>query len=123
MAALAIDDYIGTPEELLKQAQQATKRARRVTDAECSKVPALLLAAVNKRLAEIAPDQEPYLAVKRLATEREGWDVESTYQFLTEYCEKSMRSSKVGPAYELIDHEEFVWIAEGLLTELNERNA
>ena len=71
MAALAIDDYTGTPEELLQKAQQATKRARRVTNEECSKVPALLLNAVNKRLVELAPGEEPRAAAKRLAVEWE----------------------------------------------------
>ena len=123
MAALAIDDYTGTPEELLQRAQQATNRARRVTNEECSKVPALLLNAVNKRLAELAPGEEPRAAAKRLAVEWEREAIESTYDFLIEYYETSKRSSKQLPAYELIDHEEFVWFAEGLLTKLKDVNA
>ena len=123
MAALAIDDYAGTPEELLQRAQQATKRARRVTNEECSKVPSLLLNAVNKRLAELAPGEEPRAAAKRLSVEWEREAIESGYDFLTEYYEKSMHPPEYGPAYELIDHEEFVWVAEGMLRRLNDGNA
>lgn len=123
MAALAIDDYAGTPDELLQRAQQATERARRVTNEECSKVPVLLLTAVNKRLAELAPGEEPRAAAKRLAFEWEREAIESGYDFLTEYYEKSRRPSEYGPAYELIDHEEFVWVAEGMLRRLKDGNA
>ena len=122
MSALAIDNYTGTPDELLEQARQATERARRVTYEECSKVPALLLTAVNKRLAELAPGEEPRAAAKRLTIEWERESIESTYDFLTEYYEKSRRSSEQLPIYELIDHEEFVWFAEGLLKELGDGN-
>ena len=122
MSALAIDDYASTPNELLERAQQAMKRTRRIVDEECSKVPALLMSAVNKRLAELAPGEEPHAAVKRLAVEWDQPDIKSTYQFLMEYYEKSLCPSKFGPAYELIDHEEFVWFAEGLLTELKDGN-
>ena len=123
MAALAIDDYTGTPDELLKRAQQAMERARHVADEECSKVPALLLTAVNKRLAELAPGEEPRAAAKRLAVEWERDAIESGYDFLTEYYDKSRRPSEYGSAYELIDHEEFVWVAEGMLRRLKDGNA
>ena len=128
MAALAIDDYTDTPDEdtpdeLLKRAQKAVKRARRVSDEECAKIPALLMKAVNNRLAELAPDEDPRAAVKRLATEWERDSIESGYDFLIEYYETSMRSSKQLPAYELIDHEEFVWVAEGMLRRLKDGNA
>ncbi len=114
MAALAIDEYTGTPDELLKRAQQATERID---------VPAFLLAAVNKRLAEIAPGEEPHAAAKHLAVEWERDAIESGYDFLTEHYDKSRRPSEYGPAYELIDHEEFVWVAESMLRRLKDGNA
>ena len=124
MAALAIDDYTDTPDELLERAQQAVGRARRVTNEECAKIPALLMKAVNNRLAELAPDEEPRAAVKRLAAEREDLEFQYNYQYLIDYCERSMSEPpERGPLYELIYHEDFVWYAEEFLKELKDGNA
>ena len=119
MAALAIEDYTGTPEELLQRAQQITEP--RVID--FSEVPALLLAAVNKSLAEIAPNEDPRAAAKRLTAEWDNWAIESGYEQLTWYYEDSLNPKKFKANYDPIDHEEQVWLAEGMLRTLRNGNA
>ena len=119
MAALAIDDYTGTPEELLERARRITEP--RVID--FSEVPALLLTAVNKRLAEIAPGEDPRAIAKRLTAERNEWSIESAYELLTWYYKDSLNPKKFKSNYDPIDHEEQVWLAEGMLRELRNHNA
>ena len=68
MAALAMDNYAGSPDELLEQARQVAKTPESA---------ALVLAAVNKRLAEIKPDEEPVAAAILLTAERDDWAIEA----------------------------------------------
>ena len=105
MAALAMDNYSGTPDELLA-------RARKV--ARTPESAALMLAAVNRRLAEIVPGEDPYAAAKRLTTERDDWAVEAGYRFLNEYYENSLNAKGFAVSYEDIDHEEFMGLAEAM---------
>ncbi len=105
MAALAMDNYRGTPDELLEKARQVAKMP------ECA---ALLLAAVNKRLAEIVPGEEPYAAAKRLTAERDDWAIEAGYRYLNEYYENSLNAKGFAVSYEDIDHEEFMGLAEAV---------
>ena len=81
MAALALENYAGSPDELLEQARQVAKTPE---SAE------LLLAAVNKRLAEVAPGEEPVAAAKRLTAERDDWAIEAGHRYLNEYYEDSL---------------------------------
>lgn len=113
MAALAIDEYTGTPDELLKRAQQATERID---------VPAFLLAAVNKRLAEIAPGEEPHAAAKRLTAEWDKWAVEGAYELLSWYYEDSLNPDKFSVSYEDIDHEDYMGVAEDMFRMLKNGN-
>ena len=118
MAALAIDDYTGTPEELLE-------RARWIVEPQAidfCEVPALLLAAVNKRLAEIAPGEEPRAAVKRLTVEWDKWAIEGSYELLTWYYEDSLNPKKFIGSYERIDHEDYMGVAHDMFRMLNNGN-
>ena len=49
-----------------------------------------MLAAVNRRLSEIVPGEEPYAAAKRLATEWNERAIEAGYRYLNEYYEDSL---------------------------------
>ena len=113
MAALAIDDYTDTPDELLERARQATERID---------VPALLLSAVNKRLAEIAPGEEPHAAAKRLTAEWDNWAVEGAYELLTWYYEDSLNPDRFSVSYEEIDHEDYLGVAEDMFRMLKNGN-
>ena len=118
MAALAIDDYTDTPDELLERARQITEP--QVID--FSEVPALLLAAVNKKLAEIAPEEEPYAAAKRLSVEWNKWAIESGYDLLLWYYKDSLNPEKFSVSYEQIDHEHHTGIAEDMFRMLKNGN-
>ena len=118
LAALAIDDYTGTPEELLKRAWQIVEP--QVTD--FCEVPALLLAAVNKRLEEIAPDEEPHAAVKRLTAEWDKWSIEGAYEPLTWYYEDSLNPKRFIVSYERIDHEDYIGVARDTFRMLKNDN-
>ena len=54
------------------------------------KAPAFLLAAVNKVLAEVAPDEEPRSAEKRLAAAWHRWGIEAGYDSLLFYYQDSL---------------------------------
>ena len=113
MAALAIDDYTGTPEELLERAQQCKEQID---------VPAILLAAVNKRLAEIAPGEKPHAAAKRLTVEWDNWAVEGAYQLLIWYYEDSLNPHKFSVSYEEMEHEDYLGIVEDIFRMLKNGN-
>ena len=114
MAALAMDNYSGTPNELLEQARQVAKTPESA---------ALMLAAVNRRLAEIVPGEEPYAAAKRLAAERDDLAIEGGYWYLNEYYEDSLDLKRFSVSYEDIDHEELFGVAEDVLWILSDRIA
>ncbi len=97
MAALAMDKYTGAPDEILERARKAAKTPESA---------ALMLAAVNKRLAEIAPAEEPFAAAKRLTEEWDNWAIKAAYRHLNRYYEDSLDPQKFGVSYEDIDHEE-----------------
>ncbi len=109
MAALAMDNYRGTPDELLEKARQVAKTPESA---------ALMLAAVNRRLAEIVPGEEPYAAAKRLTAERDDLAIEAAYRHLNWYYEDSLDTKNFSVSYEDIDHEEFIGLAEEMLREL-----
>lgn len=111
MAALAMENYSGTPDELLERARLVAKTPESA---------ALMLAAVNRRLAEIVPGEEPYAAAKRLTAEWDDWAVEAGYRFLNEYYENSLNAKGFAVSYEDIDHEEFMGVAEDMLEILRE---
>lgn len=113
MVALATDNYTGTPDELLQRAQQATERIS---------VPSLLLAAVNKRLAEIAPGEEPHAAAKRLTAEWDKWAIEGAYQLLLWYYEDSLNPNKFSVSYEDMEHEDYLGIAKDMFRMLKNGN-
>ena len=106
MAALAMENYVGTPDELLERARQAFKTPESA---------ALMLAAVNTRLAELAPGEEPYAAAKRLRVEWDDWAIESAYRHLNDYYQDSLDPPHFDVSYEEIDHEELVGVAEDIL--------
>lgn len=55
-----------------------------------SQAPAFLLAAVNKVLAEVAPDEEPAAAAKRLAVAWNRWGIQAGYDALLFYYQDSL---------------------------------
>ena len=114
MAALAMDKYTGAPDELLE-------RARKV--ARTPESAALMLAAVNKRLAEIAPGEEPFAAAKRLAAEWDEWGIREGYRLLNLYYEDSIDPPNFAVSYEDTDHEDYMDMAEDVLSFLREGNA
>ncbi len=80
MASIASKSETATASELLKEARWSLG----------SESPALLLAAVDKVLAELAPGEEPAAAAKRLAVEWERWGIEAGYESLLSYYEDSL---------------------------------
>ncbi len=114
MAALAMDNYTGSPGELLEQAREISKTPESA---------AMLLAAVNKRLAEIAPGEEPVAAANRLSVERDDWAIKSAYRHLDLYYEDSCNPELFSVSYEDIDHEELIGVAEDMLWILSDRIA
>ncbi len=111
MAALAMDNYSGTPDELLERARLVAKTPESA---------ALMLAAVNKRLAEIVPGEEPYAAAKRLTVERDDWAIEAGYRHLNWYYEDSLNARGFAVSYEDIDHEELMAVGETVLRILSD---
>ena len=118
MTAPAIDDYTGTPEELLQRARQIVEP--QIID--FCEVPALLLAAVNKRLAEIAPGEEPRAAAKRLSVKWNEWHIEGSYELLTWYYEDSLNPKNFIVSYERIDHEDYMGVALDMFRMLKNGN-
>ncbi len=106
MAALAMQDYTGTPDELFERARKAIYTPESA---------ALMLAAVNKLLAEIAPGEEPYAAAKRLTAEWDDWAIKAGYRHLNDYYEDSLDPKKFAVSYEDIDHEELIGVGEDML--------
>ena len=54
-------------------------KARRAHEQEREKAPALLLKAVQQRVREIRPDEDPWDAVRRMAEEKDDLAIEATY--------------------------------------------
>ena len=113
MAALAMENYIGTPDELLERARQVFKTPESA---------ALMLAAVNTRLAELAPGEEPYAAAKRLSVEWDDLAIEAGYYSLLWYYKDSLSPQKFSISYEEIDHEEYMGAGETVIRILKNRN-
>ena len=111
MAALAMENYAGTPDELLEQARQV---------ANTPESAALMLAAVNRRLAEIVPGEEPYAAAKRLTAEWDDWAIEAGYRHLNWYYEDSLDLKNFSVSYEAIDHDELMAVGETMLRILSD---
>ena len=106
MADLAMNEYAGTPDELLEQARQVIYTPESA---------ALMLAAVQKRLAELKPGEEPYAAAKRLAAEQDDVDIEAGYDLLLWFYEDNLRPAKFGPKYEDIDYEDYMSVGETVI--------
>ncbi len=113
MAALAMDKYTGAPDELLERARKAAKTPESA---------ALMLAAVNKRLAEIAPGEEPFAAAKRLAAEWDNSNIEAGYDLLLWYYKDSLNPPRFGVNYEDVDHEEYMGVGETVMRILKSRD-
>ena len=111
MAALAMQDYTGAPDELFERARKAIYTPESA---------ALMLAAVNKLLAEIAPGEEPYAAAKRLAVEWDERAIEAGYRHLNDYYEDSLNPKHFAVFYEHIDHEELMELGDAMLWTLKE---
>ena len=111
MAALAMQNYKGAPDELFERARKAIYTPESA---------ALMLAAVNKLLAEIAPGEEPYAAAKRLTAERDDRGIEAGYRHLNYYYEDSLDPKNFAVSYEGIDHEEFIDLGKAMLRILRE---
>ncbi len=101
-----MENYAGSLDELLEQARQVAKTPESA---------ALLLAAVNKRLAEIVPGAEPVPAAKRLTAEWDDWAIEAGHRYLNEHYEESLDPGHFSVSYEDIDHEELMGLAEEML--------
>ena len=111
MAALAMNQYTGTPDELLEQARKVIYTPESA---------ALMMAAVNKRLAELKPGEEPYAAAKRLTAECDNRGFESGYRHLSDYYEDSLDFKRFSVSYEDIDHAELMALAETMVWELRD---
>ena len=57
-------------------------KARRAHQQEREKAPGLLLKAVQQRVREICPDEDPWDAVRRMAEEHDDWAIRSTYWYV-----------------------------------------
>ena len=57
-------------------------KARRAHEREREKAPGLLLKAVQQRVREICPDEDPWDAVRRMAEEHDDWAIRSTYWYV-----------------------------------------
>ena len=114
MAALAMDNYTGAPYELLERARKVAKTPESA---------ALMLAAVNRRLAELAPGEEPFAAAKRLTAEWDDWAIEAGYRHLNRYYEDSLDPKHFAVSYEDIDHVEHIDLAEVTLWVLRDSDA
>ena len=105
-------------------APELLKQAKRVLDADPPQSPALLLAAVNKALSEVAPGEEPAATAKRLATERNRWGIEAGYESLLYYYEDSLDPDRFSfwqaPGWEWETH--FWEVADDLVRILKEDN-
>ena len=111
MAALAMENYTDAPDELLEQARQVANTPQSA---------ALMLAAINRQLAEIAPGEEPYAAAKRLAVKWDYRAIRTAYRLLNEYYEDSLDPPHFEVSYEDIDHEEHMALASSMLRELRD---
>ena len=108
---VAMQNYTGAPDELFERARQAIYTPESA---------ALMLAAVNKLLAEIAPGEEPYAAAKRLTVEWDDWAIQSAYRHLNDYYEESLDPKNFAVSYEDIDHEEFMELGDAMIWTLRE---
>ena len=113
MAALAMENYTDAPDELLERARKVAKTPQAA---------ALMLAAVNRRLAELAPDEEPFAAAKRLAEECDEWGISTGYRLVNLYYEDSLNPPNFAVSYEDDDHEDYMDIAEDVLWFLRDGN-
>ena len=103
MALHVVDADSCSVEELIERARHASKN-----DPPAS--PALLLAAVNKALAEIAPDEDPGEAAQRLSLEWDNWAIDAGHKALRFYYEDSLDPAQFCN-HEEMDHEDFVGVA------------
>ena len=94
-------------EELIERARRALK-----TDPPAS--PVLLLAAVNKAIAAIAPDEDPGDAARRLSLEWDNWAIEAGHKALRFYYEDSLDPAQFCN-HEAPDREDFVGVAGDLV--------
>ena len=106
-----MQNYKGAPDELFERARKAIYTPESA---------ALMLAAVNKLLAEIAPGEEPYAAAKRLTVEWDDWAIQSAYRHLNDYYEESLDPKNFAVSYEGIDHEELISVGRTMLRILRE---
>ena len=77
-----LDKFYGNGRESLQMDSVATllARARRAHEREREKAPGLLLKAVQQRVREICPDEDPWDAVRRMAEEKGDRAIRVTYR-------------------------------------------
>ena len=102
------------PDELLEQARHALKSGS-------SELPALLMSAANKAIAEIAPGEDPEKAALRLAAEWNDRHIKAAYTSLLWYYKDSLNPSRFCD-YDYQRMDNLVDVAEDLLEMLKEGN-
>ena len=90
--------------------EELINRARHVLKTDPPASPVLLLAAVNKAIAAIVPDEDPDDAARRLSVEWNNWAIEAGHKALRYYYEDSLDPAQFCN-HEEPDHEDFVGVA------------
>ena len=67
-------------------------KARRAHEREREKAPALLLKAVQQRVREICPDEDPWDAVRRMAEEKNDSAIRSAYGYVKSVADDQRRN-------------------------------
>ena len=67
-------------------------KARRAHEREREKAPALLLQAVQQRVREICPDEDPWDAVRRMAEEQNDSAIRSAYGYVKSIVDDQQRN-------------------------------
>ena len=115
MATPALPDLAtipGTPADLVQQ-------ARRIFQTQPEKAAALQLAGINKLLAQVAPGEDPEAAAKRLAKERNRWDIRAGYMSLLWYYQDSLDPG-LFCIHDAEEREMHLSIAEDMLTDFDD---
>ena len=67
-------------------------KARRAHEREREKAPDLLLKAIQQRVREICPDEDPWDAVRRLAEEHDDRAIRGTYWYVMSIADDQKRN-------------------------------
>ena len=80
----ALDKCYGIGQEGVQMDSVATllAKARRAHEREREKAPGLLLKAVQQRVREICPDEDPWDAVRRMAEEKDDLAIDGAYWYV-----------------------------------------